>query len=116
MKGSVYVSAPYEMIEEARSLAAWLSSLGHEVTSSWLREGEGQDDAENARMDLCEVLAADWFLALNPAEWKRSGTGGRHVELGYALAFSIPVVILGVRSNVFHHLPDIRVIERIEDL
>lgn len=43
-------------------------------------------------------------------------TGGRHVELGMAIAWKIPILIIGERSNVFHVLPQVRVIDDTEDI
>ena len=36
-----------------------------------------------------------------------STTGGRHVEVGIALAHRIPVFIIGPRENVFHYPSDV---------
>jgi hypothetical protein len=32
-----------------------------------------------------------------------STRGGKHVELGAALAMDMPVYLIGPRSNIFHH-------------
>jgi hypothetical protein len=59
------------------------------------------------KWDLQDVLNAHAVVAINPEEYRNSGTGGRHVELGYAIAHSIPVFILGCRSHVFHDMCDL---------
>lgn len=92
-----------------------LESLGHVITSRWLTQLDENGD-EWARNDLADVDAADVLLAMNPVDWERGGTGGRHVELGYAIAREKQVVLWGRRSNIFHHLSSVRVIERLEDL
>ena len=112
----IYIAAPFEMRDEAISVMHWLESCGHGVTSSWLREGAFANDDPTARLDLADIDRANLLLALNPPEWRRAGTGGRHVELGYALALGKQIVLVGVRTNVFHHLDCVRVISRIEDL
>lgn len=115
MKPTIYVAAPYEMREEAIFVMHKLEEQGYEVTSSWLREVHQNDD-EHARIDLADVTRANEFLLLNPEEYRRAGTGGRHVELGYALGQGKYIVLLGVRTNIFHHLSEVHVIERLEDL
>ncbi len=111
----IYLAAPYPMRTDAVSLMHHLESQGHIVTSRWLREPMA-NDAVSAQMDLDDVTAADLLLLINPPAWANAGTGGRHTEVGYALALGKAVVVLGVQSNVFHELAQVRVIERIEEL
>ena len=111
----IYIATAYELRDHAISVMHHLEALGHEVTSGWLHGHVGMDD-EHARRDLADVLAADLLLLLNPADYAEKGTGGRHVEVGYALALNIPVVIVGVRSNIFHHLDRVRVIGSVGEL
>lgn len=103
----VYIAAPYPMRATAIELMTKLEALGVTVTSSWLRAEDEMND-KYARLDLADVRRADALVAMNPAAWHNTGTGGRHVELGYALALKRPVVLLGDPSNIFHHLDDIR--------
>lgn len=111
----VYVAAPFGRLAEATEVMHDLESSGVTVTSSWLRGHTAMDDA-HARLDLDDVARADVLLALNPEAWKHEGGGGRWVEFGYALALGKQIVLVGVRTNVFHHLDCVRVIERVEDL
>lgn len=106
----IYIAAPFQLRDEAIVIMHRLESLRHVVTSRWLRMVM-DDNAGSARMDLDDVAASDLVLLLNGP----SG-GGKDVEMGYALALGLPIVLLGRRTNVFHHLPQVRVIERIEDL
>src|SRR5665213_593494 len=99
----IYIACAYPLRDEAISVMHWLESQGHHVTSRWLRQLD--DEGPIAAVDdLADVTSADLLLALNPEEWRKSGTGGRHVELGYALALGKQIVLVGVRTNVFHHL------------
>lgn len=111
----IYVASPYELIDKARGVSQYLESQGIEVTSRWLA-GENGDKSLWAQNDLDDVARADLLLALNPEEYRNKGTGGRHVELGYALALGKQIVLVGVRTNVFHHLACVRVIERVKEL
>lgn len=110
----VYVAAPYEMRDEAIKIKRVLENLEYEVTSRWLTQLDEEGDA-GARMDLADVERADALLLLNPEEFRRIGTGGRHCEFMYAWTLGKKIVVLGVRSNIFHHLSNVRVIDKLED-
>ena len=104
---AVYVAAPFEQRAFAALLASNLRRDANlEVTSRWLFE-ESNLDAEWAQKDLDDIDRADALVALNAESWKTSGTGGRHVELGYALAREKTIVLVGVRSNIFHYHPSV---------
>ncbi len=111
----IYIAAPYELRDAAISLKQILEVCGYEVTAKWLVDIDQDDDA-TARKDLADVARADVLLLLNPEAYRRSGTGGRHCEFMYAWALGKEVVVLGVRSNIFHHLSNVRVIEQIGEL
>jgi nucleoside 2-deoxyribosyltransferase len=106
MQLRVYIAAPYPDRPHMVHLMNRLESEGFEVTSTWLKQGDTLTD-EHARVDLADVDRADIVLAVNHERWKDAGTGGRHVEFGYAVAKGKPIVIAGVRSNIFHHLSDV---------
>lgn len=112
----IYIAAPYPLREEARRIMILLESAGHHVTSRWIVEDQVGMSHEHATHDLEDVARADLLLAVHQEAWHNRGTGGRHVEFGYALALGIPVVLWGQRTNNFHHLNHVRVIERLEDL
>ena len=106
----MYVAGPYTRREECISVMHWLESQGHHVTSRWLRE-EMQINHAAAQTDLDDVAAADVLLLLNLEK-----SEGKSVELGYALALGKQIVLVGARTNVFHHLDCVRVVERVEEL
>lgn len=112
---SVYIAAPYQLKGEAEVLADLLSQRKVSVTSSWLHM-DSTDCDDHARLDLADIRSSDALVALNPKHWSTSGTGGRHVELGYALALGKKVFLFGSRSNVFHYLSEINVYDSIEEL
>lgn len=112
---NIYIAAPYELRDDAIATMKLLESRGNRVTSSWLRHLDEEGDLY-ARIDLADITRADMLLALNPGGWKQKGAGGRHVELGYALALGKKIVVVGVRSNIFHHLSHVLVLDRVEDL
>ena len=102
----IYVAAPYPYREDAIVVMKALEKKGLTVTSRWLREVDELCD-KDARKDLEDIRNADVLLALNPADWENKGSGGRHIEFGYAYALNKHVVLAGSRSNMFHHLNDV---------
>ena len=105
----VYVAAPNELLELARTVAGDLERAGIQVTSRWLNGLDTRCDA-SASVDLEDVSSADILLLINPIGWELRGSGGRHVEFGYALALRKKVLVVGVRSHIFHHLNHVRVV------
>ncbi len=111
----VYLAADYRLKDELYILALILEAAGLEVTSRWIHAKEEpitglslERRRECSVIDLEDIRAADVFVLVNPEEFAKSGTGGRHVELGYALGIGKPVVVFGERTNVFHSIPQVR--------
>lgn len=102
----VYIAAPFQLQDGAAALRELLKASEIECTSTWLNAPENIDERW-AKRDLSDVARCDVFVAMNPEDWASRGTGGRHVEFGYALALRKPVVILGARTNIFHHIRDV---------
>lgn len=111
----VYVSAPWPLQAQARAWRAVLEHAGFVVIARWLDlPADAQADAEGAEMDLEDVVASDVLLLINPPEWAERGTGGRHVELGYALGAGKRLVLFGARTNVFHQLPAVEAYDDVD--
>jgi hypothetical protein len=111
----VYVSARFSRQDELRAIAEEMQRAGLEVTSRWLhgseplREcdlGEHGRGAEIALNDFADLRAADICFAFTDGDG-RFGRGGRHTELGIALALGLRTVIVGPREQVFHCLPGV---------
>jgi nucleoside 2-deoxyribosyltransferase len=111
----IYIAGAYPLRDAAIDVMQILEARGHVVTSRWLKAPDELCD-EHARKDLDDVAEADLLLALNADGWENKGTGGRHVEFGYALALHKQIVLVGRRSNIFHHLNVVSVIDSLEDL
>lgn len=108
---SVYIAARFQDQPEARKLRDQLHELGIGCTSRWLEEEPSLDatlsDAHRERlaeMDMLDVRRAQALVLYNPEEKAKIGTGGCHTEVGMALAWGIPVILYGARSNIFHYL------------
>lgn len=111
---TVYIAAPYELREEAQAAMHALTARGHHVTSQWLRIHDTLTDA-HARKDLRDIHAATVLLVLNPEPFRQAGTGGRHVELGYALAHGKRIIVVGPRTNIFHYLYEVEQSDTLDD-
>jgi hypothetical protein len=107
MSFRVYIAAPWELQQDAKAFGAALEQAGVTVTASWLGAESEQLTDEWAWNCLRDIVTCDVLLAWNPEEWARIGTGGRHVEFGYALALFKTVIVVGARTNIFHHLQQI---------
>lgn len=117
---NIYLAGRYSRRAELDGYRRELESRGYVVTSRWL-DGQHQipDDgmpvggradeyAERFALEDWEDLRrAEVVIAFTEAPRSTSSRGGRHVELGAALAWGKQVVIVGPRENVFCHLPEI---------
>lgn len=105
----VYLSAAMPRAAYMRTCADALHARGLRSVSSWLHaptdEATEEAQAQAAVQDELDMDRAGLFLAFTegPGQW----TGGRHVELGYALAHAKTIVVIGPPENVFHFHPAI---------
>lgn len=128
----IYLAGRYSRRLELCGYREELQKLGLAVTSRWLngehqlsRDGlklgaigeeyvEAGNDQEAAALrqffakeDMEDVRAADLVIAFTEAPRAEASRGGRHVELGMAIAWGKTIWIVGPRENVFCWLPDI---------
>lgn len=108
----VYIAARYVRRQEMVEKAAQLMQYGIPVTSRWIggvhEEDEAPEDviARFAKEDLDDIARADVLVAFAEEPYTQS-RGGRHVELGYALALGHTILVVGGRENIFSYLPEI---------
>jgi hypothetical protein len=102
----VYISGSYQERERLQDYARALVSRGIISVARWL-DGRGENlsrDAQ-AQMDLEDIRECDILVHFAPENvGAKYTTGGRHVELGYAIAFGKAVIHVGESENVFHDL------------
>ena len=115
----VYLAGPYQWKNIIETYAAELRKLGVKVTSRWLQEphalntqcGDLPDATfeKYAKQDLEDIDNAGIFVLIAvPATAVPIPRAGRHVEFGYALAFSKKMIVVGdVKENIFHYLPTV---------
>lgn len=104
---SVYVCAAFARQEEMRQVRERLSTQGVGVTARWLDMPAAEPDsvaAQGAIAHVCheDIRTATALLAFTEAPGSAYFTGGRHVEVGIALALARPVYVIGPVENVFH--------------
>jgi nucleoside 2-deoxyribosyltransferase len=112
----IYMAAQYQQKEEIKAYADQAQAGGIEVTSRWLLEPHApnaqmaavtEDDLESyAINDLADIDRADMFVFFSLSDQTPFKRGGRHVEFGYALAKSKPILVVGPKENIFHCLHD----------
>lgn len=119
-----YLAARYGRREELCAYRVQLEIRGHLVTSRWLTGSHVLDDGDSpaserdgqvfALEDYADVRAADSLIAFTEPPRSTASRGGRHVELGLALAWEKRVVIIGPRENVFCWMPHVIQYETFE--
>lgn len=100
---TVYVAASYPRKAEAKGLAEYIRSLGHRVNARWL-DGEpaNGNEQEWAIKDADDAIAADCVVCLTGDSLTR---GGRHAEVGIAIAMQHRVILVGPQEQLFHFHP-----------
>ena len=117
----IYIACSLSRAQEAVALAAKLEEYGHRIVSTWhTKENldaimntenlkKQGDDAEASR-GYHEVCASDLLIVFAMPNGVAFYSGGHTTEFGIALGRSTEVIAIGDRSNVFYHLPWVRVV------
>ena len=121
-----YLAAAYRRKDEIHGYALALRAIGVEVVSTWdqedyaptvaLGEVPGPVLAAIAEKDLRDLHAADTLIFFTEPQDVQPPRGGRHVEFGIALALGHRLIVVGERENIFHHLPQVEVIQHISEI
>ncbi len=114
----IYLAADYSRKEEMRGVRDILVPFGHSITSRWIDRppvvqafgiGGVRIDisvcGEIAEINAFDVEVADMLLLFTSGELSR---GGRHTELGMAVAWCKSICIVGPREHSFHCFSSIR--------
>jgi len=116
----VYIASRYSRRHEMQQYAQDLRADGYIVTSRWILGAHEASDALNdaererfAKEDWDDLVGSQFLVTFSEdnTSIKDPGQcrGGRHVELGIALAIGMPVFLIGPRENIFHWLPRVRI-------
>lgn len=109
-----YLAAPYGKRNLVGPLAEEIAKTGIVSTADWIHSQDDQARmtesalAFSAAHDLDQIDKADVFIALTEPPYTPHTSGGRHVELGYALAKGKDVLVIGQYENIFQLLPPVR--------
>lgn len=105
---SIYLASAFDRGPELLGYAGELKDAGFTITADWIYGLEPDEDWEIALKDKADVERSDVLIAFTESEeTPRASRGGRHVELGIALALDKRVLVIGPRENVFCHLPQV---------
>lgn len=120
----LYIAGAYAARDVLREERRFYEEHGHTVISNWLKGtrpiGPGtvgtspetalievrnhavDDLAQVAEADALVHYTAEAMIRIEPSLADALLTsGGRHVETGYALAHSVPVIVVGPQENIF---------------
>lgn len=104
----IYLCSMYARREELQPFMRQIEEAGHECTSQWLTVNDQQCPRDGALLDVADVRRSDAIICFTELPYVGYTTGGRWVEFGIAVALGIPIYIVGVRENIFCHLPDVK--------
>lgn len=106
MSLSCYIAAPWAHQAEAKAARELFQAAGFTVTARWLDSEDTHDPdtlRECARTDIEDIYHSQVFVLLN-SQARGAETSGKAVETGIALTLGLPILAVGEKSNVFHHL------------
>lgn len=140
----IYLASRYSRREELCSYRDQLRALGHHVQARWLdgehqisdsgtpigNQGEAlvEGDGGGTSAEACalrskfaqddweDVNAAEVVICFTEPPRSSASRGGRHVELGIALANRALVVVIGYRENIFCWLPQVQFFKTWEEV
>jgi hypothetical protein len=95
----IYFSARHARIPELQEYAQELEALGHIVVSRWVQD----PDKSFSRNSLHDLTTADAVISFTEEPGVQT-LGGRHVELGVAIATDKTVFVIGPIENQFYRL------------
>lgn len=110
---AVYCASAYSRRSEMARYAARLRRDGVMVTSRWHDHPDPigplfhVDLARIAATDRDDLERAQCLVLFNSPPGAYDGLGGSFVELGYALALGLRIVVVSHRSSVYEHLPEV---------
>lgn len=123
----IYIAGGYFKKDYFKEVANCLEAeFGVEITSSWLNEqwppNTTLDQVEDSELrsfavqDCADIQRADVFMLFSSDPKVPTVRGGRHVEMGIALALGKAIWVIGPKENVFHYIPGITHFKTLADL
>ena len=111
----IYIAGPWDIREMMPAIARRFEDQGFEITKRWWEHDTDDPNElrECAVADMRGVRTADVFVVIN-SQKRGEETSGKAVETGLALAYGIPIILVGERSNIFHHLDEVAIVNTVE--
>lgn len=113
----VYIAAPWGCKRDAADAAHQFEAAGHTITKPWWEHRDVNEVDPDTWAELAHQAIEDWrgveeadvfvVLALQVSE-------GKSVETGLALAYGVPIILVGTRTNLFHYLPGVVVVPTVK--
>ena len=123
-----YLIARYSRHIEMQDIANRLMTAGHVITSRWIWGGHElpAKDCEGTRTlrdferrfaeeDIHDLQQATCCVAFSE-QLRQPTRGGRHVELGMAIALKKRIIVVGGSEHVFHALAQIEHVSNLSAL
>ena len=112
----IYIAAPWDRRHEMPAIAWQFEEAGYEITHRWWEEdtdipAELRKCAEN---DWRAVRTADALVVIN-SQPRGQETSGKAVETGLAIAYGLPIFVVGEITNIFHYLPQVRLVASVDE-
>ena len=110
---SIYLAAALERQPAMQEVADFFRRQGFAVASTWHAGGDLRPDHTvppgvlhaASLQAMAELRSADLVVVFTEPLGSAYQRGGRHVELGVALALEKVVFVVGPREAMFHHHP-----------
>ena len=108
-QNSFYVASSFNERENLKRFVEQIETeLGWKCTSRWITDDQALGvNAKTAQMDMEDVEWSDTLIVFSA----KSTTGGKWVELGMALAWDMPIYMIGHKPEkecIFQLLPQIQ--------
>lgn len=109
----IYLAASFDSKASMREHRTLAESFGHKVTSTWIDLPDDMPlmsdrlDCEKGQVARGDLNDIDQAQALVYFAGGSTTTGGKNIELGYALAKGMRIILVGDKSSVFHYLGSI---------
>lgn len=105
----IYLAAQSRRRLELCGYQADLETLGHIITSRWLRDThEVEENGSTPLVHKTDVARAQLVIAFTEPPRSPASKGGRHFEAGMAYAWGKMLWVVGPREHVFYHLNEVR--------
>ena len=111
----VYLASKYSRRLELKEHAKTFRAAGHEVICRWLdgsHDVYGSDpDNDKKRWaleDLADIFNSRVIICFSESPGETDlGKGGRHIEMGLAMAWNKTIILIGPKENMFHYLDNV---------